>query len=107
MPLNEEGQQLCVELINDYGVCSRTRDHVVHASMEISPREHSFKAERSEIVETSTLTNQNLRRISERSGMTVGELEILMKTRGEILKNGNKVKYKLLASVARAEGKMK
>lgn len=105
MPQNADGRELCVELINDYGVCSRLKEHVVHAQMGYSPREHNFKAERSEIKETSTLTHQNLERIAYRSGMGMGELEILMKTRGH-LRKGNKVEYKLLASVARAEGKM-
>lgn len=105
MPQNELGQETCVELIDDYGVCTRTREHVVHAQLGLSPREHNFKAERSEIEETYTLTNQNLRKIAIRSGMTVGELEILMGTR-QILRKGNKIKFKLLASIAREEGKM-
>ena len=77
MPRDDLGRELCVELIDDYGVCSRTAEHIVHKMMGLSEREHLFKREEVGEYEEMLLTKRNIRKIARKSGKQIRDLEIM------------------------------
>lgn len=88
MPTNENGGQLCVSLIENYGVCGRRLTHPIHQKLGITPLEHSFFRERSGVEEEMVLSRRNIKKIARRSGQSRLDLERmrqLAKKQGRIL----------------------
>lgn len=67
----------CTALVENYGVCSRPKDHIVHAMLGISPVEHPYHRELRGPLEEMKLSRRNIKKIARRSGKSVDELEVM------------------------------
>lgn len=88
MPTNENNEQVCVSLIEGYGVCSRRREHPIHQPLGITPLEHTFEREKSGVEEEMVLSRRNIKKIARRSGQSRQDLERmrqLAKKQGRVL----------------------
>lgn len=77
-------ETLCVHLIEDYGVCSKPRAHLVHQANGISEREHQFEAPEETQYDSAVLSKRNLKKVAKASGTSVEDLEII-RQRGILL----------------------
>lgn len=99
---NSKGEQTCVALIHEYGVCTRPQSHPIHQQLGITPLEHPFDREKSGVIEEVKLTKRNIRRIAQRSGQHPQELE-RMRQLARVQKRTLTLKYDVLPEIVAAE----
>jgi len=99
---NDKGEQVCVSLIPNYGVCTRPQSHPIHQPLGVSPLEHSYEREKSGVVEEVRLSRRNIKTIAKRSGQHPQELERMRKL-AKLQKRTLVLKYDVLPEVIKAE----
>lgn len=99
---NEKGEQICISLIEGYGVCSRPQSHPIHQKLGITPLEHPYEREKSGVVEEMKLTKRTIKLIARRSGQEPQELERMRKL-AQLQKRRLTLKYDVLPEVVAAE----
>lgn len=75
---SSEGVDLCTHYVKGHGVCLRKREHPIHDPEVPSPNIHRFERSVYAEQERMALTLENIPFISERSGRSMEDLELML-----------------------------